>query len=194
MRQTLTAKKRSAFATAVPPTSPKPKPHPGIVASVPSPDILSRSNNLPVFLQHNNYCPCRKLRTDRPPHKKKNLRHFGYSRPPLSSKAPMSSPAKQSDPYARAADKFSLACKLTSIESLLMWDAQTNMPKGGTWARGEQIGALAEVTSDLTGAREIGDLLDEAEAYANRLSDAERANLKEMRRLWLHRAAVPKAL
>lgn len=100
----------------------------------------------------------------------------------------------QADPYARAAEKFSLACKLTSIESLLMWDAQTNMPKGGTWARGEQIGALAEVTSDLTGAREIGELLDEAEAYANRLSDAERANLKEMRRLWLHRAAVPKAL
>ena len=100
----------------------------------------------------------------------------------------------QADPYARAAEKFSLACKLTSIESLLMWDAQTNMPKGGTWARGEQVGALAEVTSDLTGAKEIGDLLDEAQAYAGRLSDAERANLNEMRRLWLHRAAVPKEL
>lgn len=106
----------------------------------------------------------------------------------------MSSPAKQSDPYARAADKFSLACKLSSIESLLMWDAQTNMPKGGSWARGEQIGALAEITSDLTGTKEIGELLDEAQAYANRLSDTERANLTEMRRLWIHRAAVPKDL
>ena len=106
----------------------------------------------------------------------------------------MSSPSMQADPYARAAEKFSLACKLTSVESLLMWDAQTNMPKGGSWARGEQIGALANVTSDLTGNREIGALLDEAEAYANRLSEAERANLKEMRRLWIHRAAVPKEL
>src|SRR5690349_18193654 len=106
----------------------------------------------------------------------------------------MPSPTHQADPYARAADKFALSCKLTSIESLLTWDAQTNMPKGGAWARGEQVGALAEVTSELTGNKEIGELLQEAEAYANRLSDAERANLSEMKRLWAHRAAVPKDL
>ena len=101
---------------------------------------------------------------------------------------------QQADPYARAAAKFALACKLESIESLLMWDAQTNMPKGGAWARGEQVGALAEVTSDLTGTKEIGDLLDEAQSYANVLDSGERANLAEMRRLWVHRAAVPKEL
>lgn len=74
---------------------------------------------------------------------------------------------QQADPYARAAAKFALACKLESIESLLMWDAQTNMPKGGAWARGEQVGALAEITSDLTGTKEIGELLNEAQAYAD---------------------------
>jgi carboxypeptidase Taq len=100
----------------------------------------------------------------------------------------------QADPYARAAEKFSLACKLASIESLLMWDAQTNMPKGGAWARGEQVGALAEITSDLTGTKEIGELLDEALTYESALDDGARANLAEMRRLWLHRAAVPKDL
>ncbi|HVE04889.1 MAG TPA: carboxypeptidase M32 [Rhizomicrobium sp.] len=102
--------------------------------------------------------------------------------------------AQQADPYARAAEKFALSCKLASIESLLMWDAQTNMPKGGAWARGEQIGALAEITSELTGNKEIGDLLQEAQTYAHRLSAAERANLNEMKRLWVHRAAVPKEL
>ncbi|MGZ5924164.1 MAG: carboxypeptidase M32, partial [Rhizomicrobium sp.] len=101
---------------------------------------------------------------------------------------------QQADPYARAAAKFALACKLESIESLLMWDAQTNMPKGGAWARGEQVGALAEITSDLTGTKEIGDLLNEAQAYADVLDASERANLEEMRRLWVHRAAVPKEL
>ena len=75
-----------------------------------------------------------------------------------------------------------------------MWDAQTNMPKGGAWARGEQVGAIAEVTSDLTGTKEIGELLDEAQSYANVLDAGERANLAEMRRLWIHRAAVPKEL
>ena len=106
----------------------------------------------------------------------------------------MSSSTQQADPYIRAAAKFSLACKLASIEALLMWDAQTNMPKGGAWARGEQAGALAEITSDLTGTKEIGELLNEAQDFANVLGESERANLAEMRRLWVHRAAVPKEL
>ena len=106
----------------------------------------------------------------------------------------MSSAARQADPYARAAAKFALSCKLASIESLIDWDAQTNMPKGGSWARGEQRGALAEVMSDLTGTAEMGALLDEAQGYANVLGDAERANLQEMRRLYAHRAAVPTTL
>jgi carboxypeptidase Taq len=100
----------------------------------------------------------------------------------------------QADPYARAAAKFALSCKLASIEALIDWDAQTNMPKGGSWARGEQRGALAEVTSDLTGSAEIGALLDEAQGYADALDAADRANLAEMRRLYVHRAAVPKEL
>ncbi|MEJ0027118.1 MAG: carboxypeptidase M32 [Rhizomicrobium sp.] len=100
----------------------------------------------------------------------------------------------QADPYARAAAKFALSCKLASIEALIDWDAQTNMPKGGSWARGEQRGALAEITTDLTGSPEIGALLDEAQGYADALDDADRANLAEMRRLFVHRAAVPKDL
>jgi carboxypeptidase Taq len=105
----------------------------------------------------------------------------------------MSSSA-QADPYARAAAKFALSCKLESIEALINWDAQTNMPKGGAWARGEQMAALAEVSTDLTGTPEIGTLLDEAQGYADKLDPSDRANLKEMRRLWAHRAAVPKEL
>ncbi len=102
--------------------------------------------------------------------------------------------SSQADPYQRAAAKFALASKLDSIGSILNWDAQTNMPKGGAWARGEQVGALAEITSDLTGAAEIGQMLEEAEAYAQVLEPADRANLVEMKRLWAHRAAVPKEL
>lgn len=100
----------------------------------------------------------------------------------------------QADPYARAAAKFALSSKLASIEALLMWDAQTNMPKDGAWARGEQVGALAEITSDLIGTAEIGEMLGEAQAYADALDPSDRANLAEMRRLHAHRAAVPKAL
>ncbi|MEI9887510.1 MAG: carboxypeptidase M32 [Rhizomicrobium sp.] len=106
----------------------------------------------------------------------------------------MTSPSAQADPYARAAAKFALSAKLASIEALLDWDAQTNMPKDGAWARGEQRGAIAEITSDLTGTPEIGALLDEAQGFADVLDPVDRANLAEMRRLYAHRAAVPKDL
>ncbi len=56
------------------------------------------------------------------------------------------------------------------------------------------MAALAEVSSDLTGTPEIGALLDEAQGYADKLDESDRANLKEMRRLWVHRAAIPKEL
>lgn len=104
------------------------------------------------------------------------------------------SAGSQADPYARAAAKFALAQKLASVEELLGWDAQTNMPRGGAWARGEQIAALAEVTADITATAEVGALLDDAQDYADRLEPAERANLTEMRRLYAHIAAVPKDL
>ncbi len=100
----------------------------------------------------------------------------------------------ENDPYARAAAKFATAAKLDSIRMLLNWDAQTNMPAGGAWARGEQAGALAEVSSDLVGTPEIGALIAEAETYAHALTPQEQANLREMRRLNARQAAVPKEL
>ena len=106
----------------------------------------------------------------------------------------MSPQLSHNDPYRRVAAKFATACKLDSIRMLIRWDSQTNMPKGGAWARGEQAGALAEVSSDLTATPEVDDLLGEAESFADALEPSERANLVEMRRLWAHRAAVPKDL
>lgn len=100
----------------------------------------------------------------------------------------------QNDPYKRAAEKFSTAAKLESIRMLINWDAQTHMPSGGAWARGEQAGALVEVSGDLIGTEEIGDLLGEAETYAAALTPAERANLREMKRLWERAVAVPSDL
>ncbi|HXZ67894.1 MAG TPA: carboxypeptidase M32, partial [Alphaproteobacteria bacterium] len=100
----------------------------------------------------------------------------------------------QNDPYRRAAEKFATAAKLESVRMLINWDAQTHMPAGGAWARGEQAGALAEVSGDLIGNEEIGDLLSEAEGFAGSLTPAERANLKEMQRLWVRAMAVPRDL
>ena len=106
----------------------------------------------------------------------------------------MTAPAPQPDAYQRADHRFALAGKLSAAGAMLGWDAQTQMPRGGAWARAEQMGALTEVTADLIGSHAAGDELAEAEGMAGALTPAERANLKEMRRLQAHAAAAPKEL
>ena len=69
--------------------------------------------------------------------------------------------ASQPDAYARAVHRFATAGKLGSASNMLNWDAQTHMPPGGAWARGEQMAAITEVSADLVGSRAIcGDRAD----------------------------------
>src|SRR5579863_8326184 len=103
-------------------------------------------------------------------------------------------PAPQPDAYQRAAHRFATAGKLDAAAMMLNWDAQTHMPSGGAWARGEQMAALTEVSADLVGSRAAGDELAEAEAMASALAPEERADLFEMRRAWIHASAAPKEL
>ena len=99
--------------------------------------------------------------------------------------------APQPHPYARAVHRFATAGKLDAAKMMLNWDAQTHMPKGGAWARGEQMAAITEVSAELIGSRAAGDELAEAEAMAGALEPDERADLSEMRRTYVHAAAVP---
>jgi carboxypeptidase Taq len=100
--------------------------------------------------------------------------------------------APQPDAYSRAVHRFSTAGKLEAARMMLNWDAQTHMPAGGAYARGEQMAAITEVSAGLIGSTEARDELEEAEAMAGALAPAERADLAEMRRKWIHTAAVPK--
>ena len=102
------------------------------------------------------------------------------------------SPAPQPDAYARVLHRFGLAGRLGAAEAALSWDAQTNMPKGGAWARGEEMAALTEVQADLTGSDAAADELAQAEEMAGALEPVERTNLAEMRRHHIHAAAAPR--
>src|SRR5580704_3049045 len=102
--------------------------------------------------------------------------------------------APQPDAYARAVHRFATAGKLGAARNMLNWDAQTHMPPGGAWARGEQMAAITEVSADLVGSSAAGDELEEAEAMAGALEADERADLSEMRRAYVHASAAPKEL
>jgi carboxypeptidase Taq len=102
--------------------------------------------------------------------------------------------APQHDAYARAVHRFATAGKLKAAGTMLNWDAQTHMPPGGAWARGEQMAAITEVSAELVGSSLAGQELEEAEAMAQALEPEERADLAEMRRVFIHASAAPKEL
>ena len=106
----------------------------------------------------------------------------------------MSKAPSQPDPFARVVHRFSTAGKIAAAQMMLSWDAQTNMPRKGAWARGEQMAALTEVSADLIGGAAAADELALAEEIAPSLEPDERADLTEMRRAFVHAAAVPKDL
>jgi carboxypeptidase Taq len=74
---------------------------------------------------------------------------------------------------------------------ILHWDQATLMPEGSAPARAEQIATLSVLRHELLTQPEIGDLLDAGDGNGGDGEDWQRANLREMRRNYLHATAVP---
>jgi carboxypeptidase Taq len=88
-----------------------------------------------------------------------------------------------------------LFARLNAIDEslgILHWDMATMMPVGGAESRAGQLATLKSLHHELLTSPEVGDLLAAAEGES--LDDWQRANLAEMRRDWIHAAAVPAQL
>jgi carboxypeptidase Taq len=96
-------------------------------------------------------------------------------------------------PYAQLEDRFRRLGTLREAQAVLHWDMATQMPEGGAAARAEQLAGLKLVCHEIVTDPALPDLLEGAEAQ-NDLGDWQRANLREMRRSWMHAASVPAAL
>src|SRR6516164_10615897 len=96
--------------------------------------------------------------------------------------------------YQQLEERFRRIGAIEQAISVLHWDTAAMMPEGGTSARAEQLATLRFVAHQHMPAPEIEALLAEAETDDNWLGPWQRANLREMRRRWLHAAAVPGAL
>jgi carboxypeptidase Taq len=87
--------------------------------------------------------------------------------------------------------------RLGAIEqaiSVLHWDTAAIMPEGGAAARADQLATLRLIAHQHLVAPEIETMLAEADAASDELGEWQRANLREMRRRWLHATTVPGAL
>jgi carboxypeptidase Taq len=79
--------------------------------------------------------------------------------------------------------------RLGAVQSLVGWDTATTMPPGSAEARGEETAALGLVIHDLATDPRLAALFADAERL--NLDSWQAANLREMKREWLHATAVP---
>jgi carboxypeptidase Taq len=96
--------------------------------------------------------------------------------------------------YHQLEARFRRIGSLEQAISVLHWDTAAMMPEGGALARAEQLATLRLIAHQQLTAPEIERLLGEAEAADDALDPWQQANLREMRRRWLHAAAVPSTL
>lgn len=95
--------------------------------------------------------------------------------------------------YTTLETRFARLSAIEGAAGILGWDAQTLMPEGAAEARGDQLAALRGLAHEILTAPETADTLATAEA-AGGLDSWPAANLHEMRRAYLHAAAVPRDL
>ena len=93
--------------------------------------------------------------------------------------------------YAALEKRFRRLNLVRDAAGLLQWDMAAMMPKGGAGVRGEQLATLKVIIHEQMTDPAMGDLFAAANEAAPALDDWRRANLREMRRGWVHATAVP---
>jgi len=92
-------------------------------------------------------------------------------------------------PYQNLEDRWRQMDALAGAQSILHWDMSAMMPSGGAASRAEQLATLATLSHTMLTDPAVPDLLDAAEADVH-LDPWQQANVVEMRRAWVHGAAV----
>ena len=90
--------------------------------------------------------------------------------------------------------RFARLAALGDALGILGWDCQTMMPDGAADGRAAATATLSGLAHELLTEPRVGAWLDEAEAEAGSLEPWPAANLREMRRAWIHATAVPSDL
>ncbi|WP_085556313.1 carboxypeptidase M32 [Azospirillum agricola] len=92
--------------------------------------------------------------------------------------------------YRELERRYARIAAIGDALGILGWDTQTIMPEGANDGRAEQTATLSVLAHEMATDPRIGDLLAEAETDGA-LDAWQRANLREMRRNYVHATAVP---
>jgi carboxypeptidase Taq len=96
--------------------------------------------------------------------------------------------------YGRLETLFRRMGALGEAASILHWDSSTMMPAGSAEARGEQLAALNAIQHEMLTSSETADLIAASGDERASLDEWQAANLREMRRTWVHATALDPAL
>jgi carboxypeptidase Taq len=92
--------------------------------------------------------------------------------------------------YASLEQRYRRLNLVRDALGVLQWDMAAMMPAGGADVRGDQLATLKVIAHEMLTDPAMADLLAAAEAQGG-LDPWQRANLREMRREWVHATAVP---
>lgn len=92
--------------------------------------------------------------------------------------------------YPQLAAHFGKVAALSNAIGILQWDSDVMMPKGAAGTRAESMALLHVLRHGMVTDPRIGDWLGAAEEDSG-LGEWERANLREIRRIWTVETAVP---
>jgi carboxypeptidase Taq len=95
------------------------------------------------------------------------------------------------DPYAELEKRFGRISAVNRASAILSWDRSTMMPEGSNADRAEQMATLGVVSHELITQPDMAELLAQAEEGRAGLDAWRQANLREMRRAWVHENALP---
>ncbi|QEL18199.1 carboxypeptidase M32 [Limnoglobus roseus] len=97
-------------------------------------------------------------------------------------------------PYADLMYRSRQVALLGSCSSVLGWDQQTYMPKGGAAFRGEQLALLATLAHKQATDARVGELLGQVEAEPRPADSVEASNVRELRHAYDRAVKIPPRL
>ena len=96
--------------------------------------------------------------------------------------------------YEKLEGRFRQISRLSDVRSIVQWDEAVMMPSGASASRNDSLAELALVIQNLSTAPEIGMWLEDAQAHSAELNGWQKANLREMKRLYVEQTAIPPEL
>ncbi len=93
--------------------------------------------------------------------------------------------------YQKLEARFRQIAALEDLRAIAGWDEAVMMPAGGGPSRARSLSELGAIIQNLSTEAQLKDWIERAEGETGTLNHWQKANLREMRRIYLEQTAIP---